>query len=162
MIDIEVGNPGWTRMLPDAEALVSRVGLHAMEYMQVRGGISVLLADDDVLRDLNTRFRNKPVTTNVLSFPAPENPEDLLGDIALALGVCEAEAAAQSKSLAHHVSHLLIHGILHLLGYDHMGEDEAAEMEDLEREILAGLGISDPYLLPAKSQAGQDTGLESA
>jgi probable rRNA maturation factor len=81
----------------------------------------------------------------VLSFPAPTNPERFLGDVALAIGVCEREAAEQGKPLAHHLQHLVAHGVLHLLGYDHIGDDEAEAMESLERVVLAGLGIPDPY-----------------
>ncbi|MBU2137198.1 MAG: rRNA maturation RNase YbeY, partial [Alphaproteobacteria bacterium] len=82
---------------------------------------------------------------NVLSFPAPTNPEGLLGDIALAFGVCSREAEEQSKSLEDHLRHLTVHGVLHLAGFDHQTDDEAQVMEDLERRVLAGLGVSDPY-----------------
>jgi probable rRNA maturation factor len=81
----------------------------------------------------------------VLSFPAPPNPEGHLGDIALAFGVCAREAAEQGKPLDHHLQHLVVHGALHLVGYDHMTDAEAGEMEALEREVLAGLGVPDPY-----------------
>jgi probable rRNA maturation factor len=81
----------------------------------------------------------------VLSFPAPPNPEGHLGDVALAYGVCAQEAQAQGKTLAQHLSHLTVHGVLHLLGYDHQGDDEAESMEALERTILDGLGVPDPY-----------------
>ena len=105
----------------------------------------ILLANDDTVRDLNARFRHKDVATNVLSFPAAANPEDHLGDVALAFGVCAREAAAQGKQLRHHLQHLVAHGVLHLLGYDHMSDDEAEAMEGLERVVLAGLGVPDPY-----------------
>ena len=108
-------------------------------------GISLLLTDDASVRELNQRFRGQDTATNVLSFPAPANPEDHLGDVALAFGVCAREAAGQGKSLAHHLQHLTVHGVLHLLGYDHIGDDEAEAMEGLERAVLADLGISDPY-----------------
>ncbi|MBX3480826.1 MAG: rRNA maturation RNase YbeY [Caulobacter sp.] len=107
--------------------------------------VTILLTDDDVVADLNQRFRGKAGPTNVLSFPAPENPEGLLGDIALAHGVCAREAAEQGKRLADHLSHLTVHGVLHLAGYDHQTDDEAQVMEALERRVLAGLGVSDPY-----------------
>nr|WP_309604462.1 rRNA maturation RNase YbeY [Phenylobacterium sp.] len=107
--------------------------------------VTILLTDDETVRDLNARFRGQDRPTNVLSFPAPANPERFLGDVALAHGVCAREAADQGKSLAHHLQHLVAHGVLHLLGYDHIRDDEAAAMEGLERAILAGLGIADPY-----------------
>jgi probable rRNA maturation factor len=105
----------------------------------------VLLTDDAAVQDLNARFRGKDAPTNVLSFPAAANPEGHLGDIALAYGVCAREAQAQGKALVAHLQHLVAHGVLHLLGYDHMTDDEAQEMEGLERVVLAGLGIADPY-----------------
>jgi len=107
--------------------------------------VTILLTDDDSVADLNQRFRGKAGPTNVLSFPAPTNPEDHLGDIALAYGVCAREAVEQGKPLALHLQHLVAHGVLHLLGYDHLTEAEAEEMETLERRLLAGLGVPDPY-----------------
>jgi len=107
--------------------------------------VTILLTDDDSVRELNAQFRGKDSATNVLSFPAPPNPEDHLGDVALAYGVCAREAAEQGKPLSHHLQHLTIHGVLHLLGYDHIGDDEAEVMEGLERAVLAGLGVPDPY-----------------
>ena len=109
------------------------------------GGVVVLLTDDDSVAELNEQFRHKAGPTNVLSFPAPANPENLLGDIALAYGVCAREAAEQGKSLSDHLSHLTVHGVLHLAGYDHQTDDEAETMEDLERRVLAALGVPDPY-----------------
>jgi len=106
----------------------------------------ILLTDDETVRDLNARFRDRDKPTNVLSFPAAANPEGHLGDIALAYGVCAREALEQGKPLAHHLQHLVAHGVLHLLGYDHMSDDEAETMEGLERVVLAGLGAPDPYL----------------
>jgi probable rRNA maturation factor len=93
---------------------------------------------------LNARFRGKDAATNVLSFPAP-GADAGLGDVALALGVCEREAAEQGKTLADHLTHLTAHGVLHLLGYDHESDAEAEAMEARERAILAGLGVADPY-----------------
>ncbi len=142
MIDIEIEDEAWTRALPDAEALILPAATAALE---ARGGVTLLLTDDETVAALNERFRGKAGPTNVLSFPAPDNPEDHLGDIALAYGVCAREAAEQGKPLAHHLQHLVAHGVLHLLGYDHLTEAEAEEMEALERRILAGLGVPDPY-----------------
>jgi probable rRNA maturation factor len=142
VIDIEIEDPAWSAALPDPEA----VALPAAEAaLEARGGVTILLTDDESVAELNERFRGKAGPTNVLSFPAPDNPEDHLGDIALAYGVCAREAAEQGKPLAHHLQHLVAHGVLHLLGYDHLTEAEAEEMEARERRILAGLGVPDPY-----------------
>ena len=142
MIDIEVEDLAWSAALPEPEAVVLPAAEAALD---ARGGVTILLTDDDSVAALNERFRGKAGPTNVLSFPAPDNPEDHLGDIALAYGVCAREAAEQDKPLAHHLQHLGAHGVLHLLGYDHLTEAEAEEMEALERRILAGLGVPDPY-----------------
>jgi len=140
-IDIEIEDEAWVEALPAAEHLA----LQAAEAATAEGGLTVLLTDDATVADLNERFRGKSGPTNVLSFPAPANPEGHLGDIALAYGVCAREAAQQGKTLAHHLQHLVAHGVLHLVGYDHQTETEAEEMEALERLILAGLGVADPY-----------------
>lgn len=148
MIHIEVEDEAWTAALPDAEAVVSRAAEAALKADSSgldSAEVTVLLADDATVADLNIRFRDKPGPTNVLSFPAPETARPHLGDIALAYGVCAAEATAQGKPLANHLSHLVAHGVLHLLGWDHQSDDEAEAMERLEREILAGLAIPDPY-----------------
>ena len=146
MIDIEIEAEAWTDAQPDAEALVRRAAeaVLAYEHLSERG-LVVLLTDDLAVQALNDRFRSKDQPTNVLSFPAPPNPEQHLGDVALAYGTCAREAAEQGKPLAAHLQHLVAHGVLHLLGYDHMEDAEAVEMEGLERDILAGLGIADPY-----------------
>ena len=148
MIHIEVEDEAWSAALPNAEALINEAASAALKA----GGaglesteLTVLLADDPAVADLNDRFRDKQGPTNVLSFPAPESAQPHLGDIALAYGVCAAEAAAQGKPLGNHLSHLVAHGVLHLLGWDHQSDDEAEAMERLEREILAGLAIPDPY-----------------
>lgn len=142
MIDIEIEDEAWSAALPGVEALILA---SAQAALAGAGAVTILLADDDAVADLNQRFRGKAGPTNVLSFPAPANPEDHLGDIALAYGVCAREAAEQGKPLAHHLQHLVAHGVLHLLGYDHLTEAEAEEMEALERRLLADLGVPDPY-----------------
>ena len=121
--------------------------------------ISVRLASDDEVRQLNAQYRGKDKATNVLSFPmiqpdlldtVTRNSDDgevLLGDIVLAHGVCAAEAADKRVGLDDHVTHLVVHGTLHLLGYDHQGDSEAEQMEAIERDVLHGLGIADPYLI---------------
>lgn len=144
MIEIEVEAEAWTGALPETEAVVERAALAALG--KVEGDIVVLLTDDESVRELNARFRDKDRPTNVLSFPAPENAAPHLGDIVLAYGVCATEAEAQGKTLADHLGHLVVHGVLHLLGRDHEDDAEAEEMEAEEREILAQIGVADPYL----------------
>ena len=142
MIDIEVEADAWSADLPDVADVVAR----AAEQVAPSGDVVILLTDDEAVRDLNDRFRGKNRPTNVLSFPAPENARPHLGDIVLAHGVCAAEAREQGKPFADHLSHLVIHGILHLMGHDHEADDEAEAMEAQERTLLAALGIPDPYL----------------
>jgi len=111
--------------------------------------ISVRLTGDEEVRALNAQWRGKDKPTNVLSFPAPDQPgaegPRHLGDIALAYETLVRESEEESKALADHFAHLIVHGILHLLGYDHEDEEEAEDMEALEVKALATLGIADPY-----------------
>ena len=111
--------------------------------------LTIRLVDEAEGRELNHTWRHKDYATNVLSFPAeiPDGILDipLLGDLVICVPVVEREAAEQGKALEAHWAHLVIHGCLHLLGYDHIEEDEALEMEDLERQLLAELGHPDPY-----------------
>lgn len=150
MIEVEVEAEDWTDAIEDVEAVVERAAVAALGSRA--GGIVVLLTDDGTVRDLNERFRGKDKPTNVLSFPAAEMPgvqgAAPLGDIVLAYGVCAREAEEQSKTLRNHLTHLIVHGVLHLLGRDHEDDAEADEMEGEERAILASLGVSDPYSLP--------------
>lgn len=106
--------------------------------------IAILLCNDQTIQELNAKWRGFDKPTNVLSFEYKSN-SPILGDIALSYNTCEKEASAQGKTFKNHFSHLLVHGILHLLGYDHIDDMEADEMENLEREILAKMGIDDPY-----------------
>ena len=149
MIEIEVEAEAWTGALPQTEVIVESAARAALGT--VAGDVVVLLTDDDGVRDLNARFRDKDRPTNVVSFPAPESAAPHLGDIVLAYGVCAAEAEAQGKTLADHLSHLVVHGVLHLLGRDHEDDAEAEEMEAEEREILARIGVADPYAADAES-----------
>jgi probable rRNA maturation factor len=147
LTDVEVEAPAWSEALPDVEALALAAADATLASEGAVGeGVTLLLTDDETIRDLNRRFRAQDKPTNVLSFPAPQNPERFLGDIALAYGVCAREAEEQGKPLGHHLQHLVAHGVLHLLGYDHVSDAQADEMEGLERAVLAGLGIPDPYL----------------
>ena len=143
MIEVEVEDEAWTAALPDAVAVVERAAAAALGA--VEGDVVVLLTDDAAVHDLNARFRDRDQPTNVLSFPAAESAAPHLGDLVLAHGVCAAEAGAQGKSLADHLTHLTVHGVLHLLGRDHVDEAEAEAMEAEERTLLATLGVADPY-----------------
>jgi probable rRNA maturation factor len=121
--------------------------------------VSVRLTADDEVHTLNRQYRGKDKPTNVLSFPmvqpdliatVTQNSDDgevLLGDIVVAHGVCVDEAQERGITLDHHLTHLVVHGTLHLLGYDHLTDDEGDAMEEIERRALADLGIADPYLI---------------
>jgi len=152
-LEIEVDEAAW-KELPDPEGLLRRA---ARATESVLGEdlsdtvVTIFLATDEDVSKLNKRWRNKNVPTNVLSFPAardmplpPDEPRPL-GDVMLAAGVVRREARQQAKSLAEHSVHLAVHGILHIMGYDHINEVEAAEMERLEIDILDMLGIANPY-----------------
>ena len=162
LIEVELEDAAWAAALPTAEALTVETALAALTCAPdgglACGSVTILLTDDATVRDLNARFRDKDYATNVLSFPAAPLPgfsgPQPLGDLALAYGVCAAEAATQGKTLANHLRHLVAHGVLHLLGHDHADDDEAEAMETLERKILAGLGVADPYRAGMTSGAG--------
>ena len=151
MIEIEVEDATWTEALPEAEALVLRAATAALGT--VEGDVVVLLTDDAGVQELNARFRDKDRPTNVLSFPAAESAFPHLGDVVLGYAYCAVEAEAQGKTLSDHLSHLVIHGVLHLLGRDHEDDADAEEMEAEEREILAALGVADPYQAEREAQA---------
>jgi phosphate starvation-inducible PhoH-like protein len=144
-VDVAVEDARWSERFTDLEDLVHRALLAAADETEA-GDVSVLLADDARLQALNTRWRGKDAPTDVLSWPADERSWPFLGDIALSLDTAERDAREMGKSLEHHVTHLLIHGYLHLLGFDHeAGDAEAEEMEAVERAALESLGIADPY-----------------
>ena len=112
--------------------------------------LSLVLTDDASIRTINAEWRNKDKATNVLSFPAfdiapGDAPGPMLGDIIIARETVEREAQEENKSFDQHLHHMIVHGLLHLLGYDHEDDEEAEEMEGLEREILHALAIPDPY-----------------
>jgi len=141
---------------PDAEAIIHRAIATAAEFVTADVGeteLAVMLTDDTGIRTLNNNWRGIDKPTNVLSFPAlqptgPRAPGDaprMLGDIAIAYETTLKEADKEEKPFDHHLSHLAIHGFLHLIGYDHESDDGAEAMEALEREILSQLGIPDPY-----------------
>lgn len=142
-VEVVVEDEGWSAHfddLPDRVETWVRAALGG-----VSGEVAVLLTSDEAMRALNRDLRGRDRSTNVLSFPAHESAAPHLGDIALGLGTCEREALEQGKSLEAHLAHLVVHGTLHLLGHDHENDDEAEAMEALERTILAGVGVSDPY-----------------
>lgn len=156
MIEVLIDDEAWPAALPEVEKLAFEAADQTLSFLPPeRGedlGVVVFLTDDETVRDLNERFRGKDAPTNVLSFPSPpDDPEGQIGDIALAFGVCRREAAEQNKTLTAHLQHLVVHGVLHLVGYDHETDEDAERMEGLERIILDGLGVADPY------SAGQGT-----
>ncbi|MFN7164120.1 MAG: rRNA maturation RNase YbeY [Hyphomonas sp.] len=148
MIDVAliVEGEDWTA-LGDIDALARRAFAAAAQQEPADGTVSLLLTDDAELQQLNRDFRGKDKPTDVLSFPALPMDRPLLGDIAVAYGVAARDAALHGKSLADHLTHLLIHGYLHLLGHDHEDGEDAARMESHEIGALALLGIANPYLL---------------
>jgi probable rRNA maturation factor len=158
MIDVEVEADAWTQALPDAEALARRAAEAVLANRSARGEVVILLTDDDAVRALNRDHRGKDAPTNVLSFPAAPSAAPHLGDVALAFETCAREAAEQGKLLEHHLTHLVAHGVLHLLGWDHHGDADAEAMETLERTILAGLGAPDPYFTREPLESRSDHG----
>jgi len=145
----------WNRAVRPLEAQVrkaARAALKQMKPSRERRQLTVRLSGDRDVRRLNHDFRGKDKPTNVLSFPAgddlrPHGAPLMLGDIVIAYGTVAREAAAQGKPIRDHLLHLVAHGVLHLLGHDHQRPAEAARMERIETEILAGFGISDPYVI---------------
>jgi probable rRNA maturation factor len=143
---VVIADRGWTKALPQAARLVRRAARAAVAGAGRRGSksLTVALADDRRVQQLNARDRRQDKPTNVLSYPSGER--GFLGDVVLARQTVRREAREQGKTLSDHAVHLVVHGTLHLLGYDHeTGEQQAARMERLERRILKGLGIADPY-----------------
>jgi probable rRNA maturation factor len=142
-----------------AEAAIAESAFPQLATSERPVEISVRLSSDEDVRALNAKWRGKDKPTNVLSFPMLDRshlfvanvaePELLLGDIVVARGVCEAEAAEKGVSLEEHATHLLVHGTLHLLGYDHHDDAEAADMEAREVRALHRLGIANPYEVAA-------------
>ncbi len=167
MLAIELSfDPHWSDAT-DWDALALRAATAAIERtphgqlltLPSTVEISIRLTSDDEVHTLNKQYRQKDKPTNVLSFPMvqadlletiTQNSDDgevLLGDIVLAHGVCVAEAAERGISVEDHATHLVVHGVLHLLGYDHIDDDEADGMEQIERDALNALGLHDPYLI---------------
>ena len=161
-IDVDTPCPAWRAVLPDCDILCRRAALAALMAAPMNGNradteIGIRLTDDGESRTLNQRYRNIDAPTNVLSFPttdgAPGAPPPgmplALGDVVLAFETIRREAETQGKTLADHLGHLVVHGVLHLLGYDHQLDAQAVAMEHLEIAVLAGLGVADPYAVDA-------------
>ena len=150
--DILVTATCW-RAEPEAETLVQRAIEEAAKHASAAAGpaeVAIVLTDDSGIRTLNRDWRGIDKPTNVLSFPSPDTqpgPEHTIVDIAISYQTAAREAAAEDKSFADHVAHLAVHGFLHLLGYDHESDEDAEEMEGLERVILARVGVPDPYTM---------------
>lgn len=165
-VDIDITAAGWRRAVPEAEATCRRAldaAWHAADTGLARAlkdravEVSVLLTDDDEIVRLNREYRDREGPTNVLSFAAvsaeslaaePPGAPVLLGDVVMALGQMRREAAAAALPITDHFCHLAVHGMLHLLGYDHIEDDDAEIMENLETAVLAGLGVADPHARP--------------
>lgn len=150
-LDIAIECPGWSDSVTNPEERCREAvlaSIAAVEGVSTQPALSILLSDDETIAALNTQFRDKQGPTNVLSFPAgdvyPDGTE-MLGDIAVAHETVEREAEAARVSVGDHLSHMIVHGTLHLLGFDHQVDPEADEMEALETLILKSLGIADPY-----------------
>lgn len=153
-IDLAERSPLWRQALPAVDGVCERAARAALAGGGAPPGpaeLAIVLADDALLRALNREWRGRDAPTNVLSFaasggaPAASGAPLLLGDVVLAFETVAGEAAAQGKPLADHLAHLVVHGVLHLLGFDHEIAGEAERMEALEIRLLAGLGIADPY-----------------
>ena len=158
-ITLLVEDPKW-RSHRGLLARLTEAAQAARRSARLKGAVTILLADDQTLRALNHDFRGKNKPTNVLSFPgdfksgraagrfASADAPGYAGDIAIAYGVTAKEAKAAKKRIGDHASHLVVHGVLHLAGYDHERPKDASVMEPLEVKILERLGIADPYEAP--------------
>jgi probable rRNA maturation factor len=160
-VAVRILDPRWRRALPAADRLARRAARAALAGARARraGELAVVLADDAMLRGLNRAYRGIDKPTNVLSFCGEPRaygggPRDL-GDVLVARETLVGEARSQGKRPADHLAHLVVHGVLHLLGYDHEAKAEADRMERLEVAILARLGVADPYRTPGRPAAGR-------
>lgn len=142
-VTIHVKNPKWKTLLRPYSKTVSSACEAAAPKKREHQELSVVLADDAFIRDLNKTYRGQDKPTNVLSFPGGD---EYLGDIILALETVRSQAKEQGKSVRDHTIHMLVHGTLHLLGHDHMKECDAVAMERKEIKILKKLGVANPYL----------------
>ena len=153
-IEVTIEAPAWQSAVTDPLQLCRRAvsAVLSREVSAAAVEVGVVLADDARVRALNRDFRGQDRATNVLSFPTGETAAPMigqpliLGDVVVALETMQREATADGTPLGHHLTHLVVHGTLHLLGYDHESDDEAERMEAREVELLAALGVADPYL----------------
>ena len=161
VLDIVVDSPLWNAQRGVKAVLRRAIAMAAAMVSTTDGELAIVLTDDSAIRALNRHWRGKDEPTNVLSFPTsiPLTPPQagegkkapcLFGDIVIAYETTAREAQAEHKPLRDHLAHLAVHGFLHLLGYDHDTDAGAATMEQLERVILARLGVPDPYLTHEK------------
>lgn len=152
-ISVDVRDAQWGVAVSDAAGLCRIAALETLFSAQAISApveISVVLADDDFVQELNRTWRDVDAPTNVLAFPCSDDDgapdaERLLGDVIIAFQTTQREAADLRLPLEHHFAHLIVHGVLHLLGYDHIDDAEAAIMEKMEIQALANLGIDNPY-----------------
>jgi len=150
-VDIVVASPLWATQRSIKRLLRRAIGEAASVTSTAVGELAIVLTDDSAIRTLNRDWRSRDAATNVLSFPTPETDHAhgtprLLGDIVIAYETTEREARAENKPFWHHAAHLAVHGFLHLAGYDHAEDVEAAAMENLETAILARLDVPNPYV----------------
>ena len=149
-IEVIVRSARW-RKRPTAKTIVKKAVLAAAKAASTRPAeLAIVLSDDSAIRALNRDWRGKNAPTNVLSFPAPapgkgRPASPYIGDIVIAYQTAAREAVAEGKPFSHHLAHLAVHGYLHLLGYDHENDRDADKMERLERKVLKGLAVPDPY-----------------
>lgn len=154
-IDIDVKDPKWLDLISDIETHTNKIVQDILKQLLPDAQhieISIVLADNDFVQELNKNYRKKDKPTNVLSFPQTEDnemsfPVLMLGDIIIASGIIEQEASEQNKTIKNHFTHMLVHSCLHLLHYDHITDEEAEIMESMEIKILNDLGIKNPYAL---------------
>lgn len=149
-LEVEIVRHGEAWAGPVTDALLKRAAQAAMHVApSLSAGayqVTLVLTDDEEMRTLNRTWRGKDASTNVLSFPASDTgPAGFLGDVVLGHETTRQEAREQKLRLQDHVTHLIVHGVLHLLGFDHMTDEQAERMEELERAALASLGVADPY-----------------
>ncbi len=151
LLDVQIADEleGWAAYLPTDDELQHWATAALQERTEfTEPELTIRLVHNDESQELNSEYRGKDKPTNVLSFPfeaPPEVPIELLGDLIICAPVVQAEASEQGKTPQAHWAHMVVHGCLHLLGYDHIKDDEAETMENLERQIMAALGFSDPY-----------------
>jgi probable rRNA maturation factor len=147
-VEVQIEDAVWRRLRGRIGERVRRAAAAALAQAKSQkkrgGGLTILLTGNDQVQALNRKYRGRDQPTNVLSFPAANG--DYLGDIAIAYGVTAGEAEAASLTLTDHLLHLTVHGVLHLLGYDHERSQDAKIMEALEADILADMGVANPHL----------------